>query len=128
MSEIFKLPEPYCTDYEECGTDGDGNSIHMDVPLYTGDQLIAAYEAGKRHIKDGHYVIRYNDDGEFGQATGWLYREGGDPCAVTGRPVYVWRRLAGLIGGCGCRLGECESKPASCRMAYEAATRDPGVM
>lgn len=46
----------------------------------------------------GHYVIRYNDDGEFGQKTGWLYRDGGDPCVVTGKPVYVWRPLRDLIG------------------------------
>lgn len=31
-------------------------------------------------------------------------------------------------GGCGCRLGECESEPAGCRMAEEARTRDPAAM
>lgn len=49
-------------------------------------------------VKPGQYVIRHNDDGEFGQSTGWLYRDGGDPCVVTGKPVYVWRPLRDLIG------------------------------
>jgi len=30
--------------------------------------------------------------------------------------------------GCGCRQGECESKPTGCRMATEVAQRDPRVM
>lgn len=29
---------------------------------------------------------------------------------------------------CGCREGECESKPAGCRMAAEVTRRDPAVM
>lgn len=29
---------------------------------------------------------------------------------------------------CGCREGECESKPTGCRMAAEVARRDPAVM
>jgi hypothetical protein len=96
-----------------------------------GDGLWEAYRAGasdQRERQDhfnavlldmakpaplphGHYVIRYNDDGEFGQATGWLYREGGEHCSVTGKPVYVWRRLASLIGDCWCRMAE-EVKPS----------------
>ena len=48
-------------------------------------------------LKPGQYVIQYHDDGEFGQATGWLYRDGGHPCVLTGEPVYVWRRLRDLI-------------------------------
>lgn len=47
------------------------------------------------------WLIRHNDDGEFGQATGWLYRDGGHPCAVTGKPVYVWRKLADLLATTG---------------------------
>lgn len=46
---------------------------------------------------DGCYVVRYNDDGEFGQHVGWLYRTGGDPCVISGKPVYVWRPLAELL-------------------------------
>lgn len=46
---------------------------------------------------DGFYVVRYNDDGEFGQHVGWLYRTGGAPCAISGKPVYVWRPLAELL-------------------------------
>lgn len=42
------------------------------------------------------WIIRRNGDGEFGQATGWLYRDGGHPCSVTGKPVYVWRPLSDL--------------------------------
>ena len=29
---------------------------------------------------------------------------------------------------CGCRAGECESKPTGCRMAAEVAQRDPAAM
>lgn len=29
---------------------------------------------------------------------------------------------------CGCRHGECESKPTGCRMAQEACTRNPAAM
>lgn len=43
------------------------------------------------------WIIRHNDDGEFGQQTGWLYRDGGHPCAVTGKPVYVWAPLSELL-------------------------------
>jgi len=39
-------------------------------------------------------VVRLNTDGEFGQATGWLWRDGGHPCSVSGKPVYVWRPMA----------------------------------
>jgi hypothetical protein len=52
----------------------------------------------KRRMPPGRYVIRRNDDGEFGQATGWLYRDEGPACIVSGEPVYVWRPLSDLIG------------------------------
>jgi hypothetical protein len=42
-------------------------------------------------------TVRHNTDGEFGAATGWLYRTEGEPCAVTGEPVYVWRPLKDLL-------------------------------
>ncbi len=48
-------------------------------------------------LKPSYYVIRHNDDGEFGQKTGWLWRDGGHPCVVTGKPVYVWRPLSELL-------------------------------
>ena len=35
---------------------------------------------------------------------------------------------AAAARGCGCREGECHSKPSGCRMAMEAATRDPSAM
>jgi len=40
------------------------------------------------------YAVQYNTDGEFGQATGWLVRLGGQPCVMTGEPVWVWYKLA----------------------------------
>jgi hypothetical protein len=58
---------------------------------------LAQAEQRQDDLKPGQYVIRYNSDGEFGQATGWLYRDGGQPCVVTGRPVYVWRPLSQLM-------------------------------
>lgn len=58
---------------------------------------VALSERVPEQLKPGHYVIRYNDDGEFGQRTGWLWRDGGHPCAVTGKPVYVWRPLSDLL-------------------------------
>ena len=48
-------------------------------------------------VPDGCHVVRYNDDGEFGQKVGWLYRTGGDPCVISGKPVYVWRPIAELM-------------------------------
>lgn len=51
--------------------------------------------------KPDRWMIRYNDDGEFGQATGWLYRDGGHPCIVTGKPVWVWRPLSALLAKTG---------------------------
>lgn len=48
-------------------------------------------------VPDGCHVVRYNDDGEFGQKVGWLYRTGGDPCVISGKPVYVWRPIAELL-------------------------------
>lgn len=52
----------------------------------------------KRRMLPGRYIIRINDDGEFGQATGWLYRVEGPDCLVSGAPVYAWRPLSDLIG------------------------------
>lgn len=60
-----------------------------------------AQPAEPSRLKPGQHVIRYNGDGEFGQATGWLHREGGEPCAVTGKPVYVWRPLSTLLATTG---------------------------
>ena len=48
-------------------------------------------------VPDGCHVVRHNDDGEFGQKVGWLYRTGGDPCVISGKPVYVWRPIAELL-------------------------------
>lgn len=48
-------------------------------------------------VPDGCHVVRYNDDGEFGQKVGWLYRTGGGPCVISGKPVYVWRPIAELL-------------------------------
>jgi hypothetical protein len=42
--------------------------------------------------KSRRYVIRYNDDGEFGQVTGWLYSFADDFYA-DGSPAYVWKKL-----------------------------------
>lgn len=66
------------------------------------DEQLSAFALGVEvgaslnQVKPGHYVIRHNNDGEFGQAVGWLYRDGGEPCIVTGKPVYVWRPLTDL--------------------------------
>jgi hypothetical protein len=36
--------------------------------------------------------------------------------------------LLAATPACGCRISECESKPAGCRMAEEVRTRDPRAM
>lgn len=41
-------------------------------------------------------AVMFNEDCEFGQKYGWLVRTGGDPCVITGLPVYVWIALAGF--------------------------------
>lgn len=51
--------------------------------------------------KRDRFLIRHNDDGEFGQFVGWLYRDGGDPCTVSGAPVWVWRPLKDLLATTG---------------------------
>lgn len=80
----------------------------------------AAREIGRLHgamvQTTGQWVVRFNDDGEFGQATGWLYRDGGTPCTVTGRPVYVWRKLDDLLRTTG---------HAAIRRAESAAAANP---
>lgn len=42
--------------------------------------------------KSRRYVIRYNEDGEFGQVTGWLYSFA-DDFYEDATPAYVWRKL-----------------------------------
>lgn len=34
------------------------------------------------------------------------------------------RKLRAMVGACGCRIGECESKPVGCRMSVEIRLRD----
>ena len=58
----------------------------------------ALAEQDAEEHKPGRHIIRYNDDGEFGQVTGWLYRSGGEPSVISGKPIYVWRPLRDLIG------------------------------
>ena len=57
------------------------------------------------------WIIRHNSDGEFGQATGWLYRDGGHPCSATGKPVFVWRPLQDLLAKTGHALTLATPKP-----------------
>lgn len=61
--------------------------------LYTGPTPAA--DASR--VTDGCYIVRYNADGEFGQKVGWLYKSGGDPCVISGKPVYVWRPISELL-------------------------------
>lgn len=55
------------------------------------------------------------------------FRKIGDPrpvwCEVVDADLHLMEETA-----CGCREGECESKPDGCRMADEVARRDPAVM
>lgn len=78
-------------------------------------------------VPAGCHVIRYNDDGEFGQATGWLHREGGEPCVVTGKPVYVWRPINALLATTGHKVVNLAAAPAAPAASAEpvAATDTP---
>jgi hypothetical protein len=67
------------------------------VPM-TDEQPYPYSPEPKRRMLPGRYIIRKNDDGEFGQATGWLYRDEGPDCLASGAPIYVWRPLSDLIG------------------------------
>lgn len=61
--------------------------------------------------KPDRWMIRYNEDGEFGQTTGWLYRDGGHPCIVTGKPVWVWRPLSDLLAKTGHQVTRPAAQP-----------------
>ena len=80
------------------------------VPM-TDEQPYPYSPEPKRRMLPGRYIIRKNDDGEFGQATGWLYRDEGPDCLASGAPIYVWRPLSDLIG----------QKPSAEPMNREAA-------
>jgi hypothetical protein len=65
------------------------------------------------------YLRRFN---------GWhQFKKLGDPrdvwCEVLDEDLCMLEETA-----CACREGECESKPAGCRMSVEVARRDPAAM
>lgn len=56
----------------------------------SGEAVALALDKARR------YVIMYNDDGEFGQVTGWLYSFADDFYA-DGSHAYVWRKLPATV-------------------------------
>lgn len=59
----------------------------------------------------GRWMVRHSTDGEFGQRTGWLFRDGGEPCVISGEPIWVWRPLADLLAKTGHKLVRADSEP-----------------
>lgn len=82
------------------------------VMAYTHQQPSGGDVAGGQPADEKtRWIIRHNSDGEFGQATGWLYRDGGHPCSATGKPVFVWRPLQDLLAKTGHALTLAAPKP-----------------
>jgi len=92
MNEQQRATMQAALDALKCAAQGDASDCEYAIAL-----LRAALAEQDAETQPNRYLIRYNDDGEFGQATGWLYRSGGGPCVVTGKPVYVWSPLRDLI-------------------------------
>lgn len=129
--KLPSLPDAWATDFEEVGTDADGNSIHDDVALFTGEQMEA-------------YATEAYAEGRKDERAEWMplltavrpfirFNSSEDVVTIQVKAIEIAQARAAVSrvepNQCGCRLGECENKSFSiCRVAEEVRTRDPRAM
>lgn len=78
----------------------------------------AGRQAKSAAVDNSGYTLDYWEHCETCDGLGWVGPDAEKRAAVE----------SALHSRCGCRMGECESKPHGCHMAEEARTRDPEVM
>ena len=78
-------------------TEADLSVLRSKAEAFDKLQADAYAPEPNRRMPEGCYMIRLNLDGEFGQTTGWLYRQEGYACIATGKPVFTWRPLKQLV-------------------------------